>query len=503
MARRLLSIWFPRLASDASLKRRPIEGAFALTQRSGNTDHLHCVNRDALARGLRRGMSLVDARAVWPDLATRPADLAAEAQVLEALCRRAERYAPMVARDGEEGLRLMSRALHLFGGEEDLRGDLHAKLERAGLAVTSAIAGTRGDAYGLARHGGGIIADGGLVAGLGPLPVSALRIDHGTAEALVRMGLQRISDLLPLPRGPLARRFGQALVLRLDQAMGVQGEPVVAELPAPYFGVRMTLPDPVGLQSDVTAGLLRLLDWLCAQLAATHMGARRVRLELRRVDQGTAQVEIGLARPMRDASRIAALFAKGVDEIDAGFGIDALRLSAPVVEPLAPEQMSGAQISGDATARQDDAMADLISSLGNRIGFDRVLRLNAVEGLIPERSFLTVPAAYSTAQPGPRRRGPPLPVTLFAPEPVALLATPCPGHPPSRFRWLRIGFATLRVKGPERITPEWWFDDPNWRTGLRDYWRIETQEGSRLWLFHTLQSDGPSEQPWYAQGEFA
>ena len=30
MARRLLSIWFPRLASDASLRRRPVEGVFAL-----------------------------------------------------------------------------------------------------------------------------------------------------------------------------------------------------------------------------------------------------------------------------------------------------------------------------------------------------------------------------------------------------------------------------------------------------------------------------------------
>jgi protein ImuB len=61
-----------------------------------------------------------------------------------------------------------------------------------------------------------------------------------------------------------------------------------------------------------------------------------------------------------------------------------------------------------------------------------------------------------------------------------------------------MSFSTLRATGPERIAPEWWFDDPKWRTGLRDYWRIETCEGPRLWLFHTPQSPG-----WYAQGEFA
>jgi protein ImuB len=61
-----------------------------------------------------------------------------------------------------------------------------------------------------------------------------------------------------------------------------------------------------------------------------------------------------------------------------------------------------------------------------------------------------------------------------------------------------MSFSTLRATGPERIAPEWWFDDPNWRTGLRDYWRIETCEGPRLWLFQTPQLPG-----WYAQGEFA
>ncbi|MBZ4691320.1 MAG: polymerase family protein, partial [Cereibacter sp.] len=69
MARRLLSIWFPRLASDASLRARPVEGPFALTLRSGASDHVHCLNPAASARGLGRGMSLADARAICPDLA--------------------------------------------------------------------------------------------------------------------------------------------------------------------------------------------------------------------------------------------------------------------------------------------------------------------------------------------------------------------------------------------------------------------------------------------------
>ena len=378
-----------------------------------------------------------------------------------------------------------------------IREMMRSQLERAGLHAASAIAGTRGAAHALARHGGGIVADGRLAEGIGHLPVTALRVDPDTAEALMRVGLSRIADLIHLPRAPLARRFGQGLVLRLDQALGAQPEPVAAEPDPPHFGVRMTLPEPIGQQSDVMAGLSRLLDRLCAKLAATHMGARRVRLELRRVDHGTAQVEIGLARPMRDPARIAALFAKGVDKIDSGFGIDALRLTATVTEALAPEQ-----IGGGPAIRHEDALADLLSSVGNRIGFDRVLRLLPATSLIPERSFLLAPAAYSTPEPSPHRTGLKRPITLFPPEPV----TAASGTPPASFRWRRMRFTTLRATGPERITPEWWFDDPAWRSGLRDYWRIETQEGPRLWLFVTPQAqswNGPEAQDWYVHGEFA
>ncbi|WP_246176450.1 Y-family DNA polymerase [Rhodovulum strictum] len=479
------------MASDTSLRRRPVPGPFALTLRRGNADHLHCLTPEAEVRGLSRGMALADARAICPELATRPADLAREAAALASLRRWAGRYAPMVASDGPDGLIAdITGVAHLFGGEEELRADLHARLDRAGLTAASAIADSRGAAHALARHGGGILAEGALSEGVGRLPVSALRIDHATAEALARVGLTRIADLTALPRAPLARRFGPGLVLRLDQILGHQPEPVAAAPDPPHFGVRMTLPEPIGLQADVMAGLGRLLERLCRTLALHQRGARRLRLELRRVDRGVAHVEIGLARPLRDPDRIAALFVKGVQEIDAGFGIDALRLSAPVTEPLAPEQIGG----GGAAVRGEDALADLVSRLGNRIGFDRVLRLLPADSRIPERSFLIAPAAYSAPAPEPPRRGPARPITLFPPEPVSAVS----GHPPARFRWRRMEFATLRAIGPERIAPEWWLDDPAWRTGLRDYWRIETKQGPRLWLFHTPLAPG-----WQVQGEFA
>jgi len=88
------------------------------------------------------------------------------------------------------------------------------------------------------------------------------------------------------------------------------------------------------------------------------------------------------------------------------------------------------------------------------------------------------------------------PLLLFAPEPLSGAATS--STPPRRFRWRRMELAATRAIGPERIAPEWWLDEPAWRSGLRDYWQVETADGRRLWLYHTPQNPG-----WFAQGEFA
>lgn len=488
MARRLLSIWFPRLASDAALRDRPVDGPFALVARAGNADHLHCLNAAASREGLARGMALADARALCPDLSTRPADLAREGAALSTLIRWAVRYSPMVARDGADGIVAdITGVAHLFGDEPGLRADLTDRLARSGITAASAIADTRGAAHALARHGGGIIPPGAVAAGLAHLPVAALRLDGATADGLARLGLATIGDLARQPRAPLAKRFGIGLVQRLDQALGTQAEPVAATPDPPHFGVRMTLPDPIGLHADVMAGLDRLLDRLCEKLADHDRGARRLRLDLRRVDRDTSVVEIGLARPMRDPARIARLFDRAVAEVDAGFGIDALRLAAVLTEPLHPRQIASHRDT------RDDDMADLISRLGNRLGFDAVQRLAPADSLIPERSFTLHPAAYAADSPPAPSQPQTRPHLIFPPEPI-LAHGP---RPPARFRWRAMAMTTLRATGPERIAPEWWFDDPDWRTGLRDYWRVDTEQGPRLWLFYTPQSPG-----WCVQGEF-
>lgn len=489
MHRRVVSMWFPRLASDRALRMRPVEAPFALILPRAEAERLYCLNRATEARGLHRGMGLADARALCPDLLGRPADPAADRRFLRTLCRWATRYCPWAGTEGEDGLVLdITGSAHLFGGEAEMLADMRARLLRAGIGARLGLAATRGAAWALARHGEGVAAPGTApLEAIGPLPVRALRLDEDTAAALDRLGLRTVADLAARPRAPLARRFGPELLKRLDQALGTRGEEIAPQTEPPRYAVRLTLPEPIGLVGDVMAGTERLLEALCTRLEDRQDGARALCLTLDRVDGDSRQVELRLARPLRDPARILPLFERGIAAVEAGWGIDRLRLEAVQVEPLPPSQTG---FRGDGRA---DGLDDLITRIGTRIGLENIRRFLPADSHIPERSFVIAPAAWSEPG-GPWMVPHPRPLWLFPPEPIAGAGP----QPPGRFRWRRMALSTARATGPERIAPEWWLEDDTWRSGVRDYWRVETRQGRRLWLFYTPQNPG-----WFVQGEFA
>ncbi|WP_170409820.1 Y-family DNA polymerase [Ruegeria atlantica] len=488
MQRRVVSLRFPRLASDRVLRQCPIDRPFALTLKQKNANRIYCLNATATQQGLHQGMPYADARAFCPNLQSQVAQPEQDQRFLRTLRRWATRYCPWVGLEGKDGLVMdITGSAHLFGGEAAMLTDMRMRLMRAGISTQIGLADTRGAAWALAHYGEGVAPSGEALATLAALPVAALRIEDSISIALQRLGLRSIGDLARAARAPLTRRFGPGLLLRLDQALGTQPEEISPCADPPHYAVRITLPEPIGLLSDVMAGAERLLVQLCAKLQTQEVGARSLCMTLRRVDQDQQQVELRLARPLRDARRILPLFERGLSEVYAGFGIDQLRLEATQVEALPVQQIS--HVSGGEKGKLDD----LISRLGTRIGLENIQRFLPADSHIPERSFIVAPAAYSDPA-GSWISTHPRPITLFPPEPIAATGS----RPPTRFRWRRMSLTTGRTTGPERIAPEWWLEDDNWRSGIRDYWRVETREGRRLWLFYTPQNPG-----WFVQGEFA
>ena len=459
-------------------------------------------------------MALADARAMYPALAVEHADPDADQRLLEAIADWCDRYTPLVGLMSPDGLAFdISGCAHLFGGEAALCRDLGGRLATQGFAVRIAVAGTLGCAYAVARFGEiradsyVIVPHGSLRAPLASLPLASLRLASEVTDALGQVGLKLIGDVLERPRALLAARFGVELIRRLDQALGLEDEPIRPRLPVPVAMVERRFPEPIGLESDVLGTISQLARDLDRVLERRGEGARLLQVALFRVDGKVHRIELGTSAPVRDPMRVQRLFVDRLavlgDACDPGFGFDMLRLTALVTERFDPPQ------TGFAGSDSDASLAHLIDRLGARFGLRRVTRLVAQDTHIPEFAVAAMPAhapgsAKQQLLPLEQESLIPLrPIRLFdRPERIEAVAE-VPDGPPVRFRWRQVLHEVARAEGPERIATEWWRDQDG-RDLTRDYFRVESRQGARVWLYREGLYGRETVQPrWFLHGLFA
>ncbi len=503
MKRRIVYLWLKSLSTDRIARRTPAlrDRPFALVAESGNRVFLYAVNLEAEEIGIGRGMLLASARTICPELATRPADMRADWAFLEAIVSWYRRYSPLVARAGGDGIFIdITGCAHLFGGERAMLDGLLSKLRLFGLEVSGALADTAGAAWALARSGlsGEVAAPQDTANALSPLPIDGLRLGTETTETLHRLGLKTIGALYGLSRASIAARFGRDTVRRLDQALGAEHEPLPFEPERSVHQAVMRLAEPVFTVPAVEACLMRLLDQLCARLEKHQIGIRRLELKLIRVDNSEGKVAVGTATPNRAPKELFRLFADKIEKVDAGFGIERLVLEAAVTEPLSAAQ----EVLEDDCAPQAGPLGNLVDRLANRLGFDRVLRFAPADSHLPEKASVVSSAAFGPQSPDVFPHQPvPRPVRLFK-TPLLLHGFEAEANTSSgfiaRFPLWRRPVTARNLQGPERISPEWWLDDPAWRSGARDYWWLEAMSGERLWVYR--QRDRQTGEKWFLHG---
>ena len=467
---------------------------------------LLALDEAARAIGLKVGQGVAEARAICPALEVIPADPAADRRFLEALADWCDRYTPLVAIDGEDGLLLdISGCAHLFGGEDAMRAEILRRLGELGLETRAAISSTPGLSWAAARFSEGqAIADDAAEAVLSPMPVAALRLPRETAALLGRVGLKRIGDLLRAPRAPLARRFGTELLLRLDQVFGREGEPISPRRPVAMMSVERQLAEPIRDEDAIFDLAGRLAEGLISSLETRGEGGRLFELMLFRVDGRVFRIEVGTAAPLRAAKRIKALFRERLqvvhDDLDAGFGFELARLNVLRSEALLPQQ---ARLDGEENS--EDLLAAFFDQAAARLGPCALVMPVARASHWPDRAAAMMPLLDGV--PELPAAGIPLsrgvrPLRLFVhPEPVEVTAE-VPDGPPASFRWRRTRHRITRAEGPERLNAEWWIDGED--TPPRDYFRIEDAGGRRFWLFRQgLYERGSIQPAWFMQGIFA
>ena len=340
------------------------------------------------------GLSLPDARARFPGLIAVEAQLAEEARLLTRLCDWCSRFTPLAALDGRDGLMLdISGISHLFEGEAALIEDCRARLSAQGITVFIGAAGNPRAASALARFSRVKTApepmsDKVFAKLFYDLPLAALGLDETTVADMARAGLRRIGDIALRPRAPITARFGPVPMARLDALKGLERSSIAPRFRPPDFCAERRFVSPIQTIEAIEAQLRKLADDLVVLLERQAKGARRIELSLYRVDGAMRRIRIGASRPLNEARAIVRLITERLaspdeDEIDAGYGVDLMRLACLKAEPLAP---SGAELERAHEAERARSLAELLDRLSARLGARAVTRRELIDAHLPEQA---------------------------------------------------------------------------------------------------------------------
>ena len=503
-------MYFPRLPTDRIQRRvaSPFKAPLLISKRVSNSMLIHALEERAERLGLYKGQPLANAQAMVRELCVLPADEKSDAALLEQIADWCDRFTPWVACDAPNGLLLdITGASHLFGGEAAMLKLVCGKLQAQGFAVRAAIAGTALAARALARFAHGHIAAPGMEAeALGRLPGAAIDCDITIRRALERAGLKTIAQVASRERSELVTRFGKAFATGLDTLLGAQDKPIDPRRPLPDLSAEQRFAEPVTAKSTIDASLASLARALGDVLEQRGLGLRLLDAAFFRADGVVTRITVRLGAPVRDAAILLRLLDEKLealaDPLDPGFGFDLIRLEARLAEKAQNAILS---FDSDENARQQTRA--LIDRLSARFGEHRVQRFVPQDTHIPEAAGVAVPAQdrdfgketwpHKRQDDDPPRR----PLRLLGkPEEVSAIAG-MPDGPPRRFRWRRAQYEVEHAEGPERIAMDWWRSTGESRP-TRDYFRVETHQGQRFWLYRDENRNGLAPR-WYLQGIFA
>jgi protein ImuB len=340
---------------------------------------------------------------------------------------------------------------------------------------------------------------------LADLPLAALRLPLNTLNALSQAGLRQISHLYPLGRADLTARFGPDMVLRYSQLFGDQPDSQIPVQPVQPVAVTKIWAEPVMGYEALCHMISQLTAEMAERLLDAELAARSFELGWQRTDGQVSCLLFRLSRPGRREQTLQRLMAGAAEKIDAEFGVEYSWIQA---HELMVDVPVTALLGTDQDSLQASQVSDMVDILAARLGPDKVQRVVSQSDWHIADSQAYQPVADVTDKTGqwsmPVLTGltSPRPVRLLdRPEPVKVVAM-MPDHPPAMIRWRHYNWTVLRATGPERVGPRWW--DPNRTDRLsRDYYRVEVEDGRRLWLCREGLVERGDEVSWFIYGLFS
>ncbi len=353
------SIFVPNFMVQAVVRAEPSlrERALALIDGNPPLCNVVAVNENAARAGVEPGMTKMNA-AQFAGVEIRPRSPAQEKIAHDVLLDIGWSVSPRIEDTAQDTIVLdISGLAQLFGAEPEIGAHLAGRSRECGLLANVAIASNVDTALIAARGFSGVtvIPPGEEAQRLGGLPVSVLLPPVETAETLSRWGVRTCAAFAELPVLQLSERLGQEGVRLHELAWGGVARALTIAEPLHFFEEEMELDDGVEELDPLSFLLGRLLDQLCARLAARSLAAAsiRVRFELqpdfekaldrrkeilRKIDPpGAYERELQLPIPSRDSKMLLKLLRLRLQANPPGAPVRKITLAVESARPRATQ----------------------------------------------------------------------------------------------------------------------------------------------------------------------
>jgi protein ImuB len=441
-------------------------------------------------------MVLADARVIVPSLKYFDEVPGLPEKLLKSIAKWCIRFSPVVSIDPPDGIIIdATGCTHLWNGANFYLDSIVKRLRQIGYNVNAAMGSTPGKAWAIAHFGNHesiIDSDTELTAFL-ILPVAALRLEVEAISRLNKLGLRQVRDILSMPRSVLRRRFGNHLLMRLDQALGRQEEVIQPVQPVEPYSERLPSLEPIVTATGIEIALKKLLEVLCKRLQHEGKGIRKLIFKGYRVDGNIQAIDIGTNSASSNAHHLFKLFEIKISSIEPALGIELFTLEASKVEDVYSTQE---KFWDKTCGLENPELIKLLDRISNKIGVDSIHRFLPAEHHWPERSVKAA-ASLNEELTNRWRADWQRPIHLLQkPEPIWATAL-IPDYPPILFRYQNKLHKLKKADGPERIEREWWIEEGQ----HRDYYVVEDEEGKRYWLFRSGHYSDNYQ--WFIHGFFA
>lgn len=388
-------------------------------------------------------------------------------------------------------------SLRHFGGLEALIHAVNEQLDsllpmtsQAGQAITPApsasllLARSSQSQQNITR----VTAREGLRSALGPLPVGALPLDHGSIRRLHNSGLLHLRDIWRLPATALRQRLGPKVTDYLQRCLAEKPEPLPRWQADPHFHSRRETDWPLEKQTQLLNMLEEMLGDFSEYLKCHHVHTRHLQIALEHESREESSFELQLRRATRDRGTLLMLLETRLEQFILPAPVTAIALEAGHFESL--------QAAGQ--ARQEPSSwkkgSLLLDTLQARLGREAIQELGCSQEHLPELACGKREAGKKGTDPFFQEKGVCPLFSLPYQRPTWLMETP-------KLLGIRDGmpFHSSPLKllsGPERIETGWWRG-----TDIRrDYYVACNEEGQRFWIFRCPDDRSPR---WFLHGLFS